>query len=95
MSPAASQQQELPEAAGKKAAKVKAKGKVKTQWCVMFYKKGPSYAVRKKGGKQLFQISTLHKSPSKVRDTCSTAMEMLEKGQTPEKVKTWAKSQHI
>ena len=95
VSPAASQQQELPEAAGKKAAKVKAKGKVRTQWCVMFYKKGPSYAVRKKGGKQLFQISTLHKSPSKVRDTCSTAMEMLEKGQTPEKVKTWAKSQHI
>ena len=91
VSPAASQKQEVPEAPGKKAAKVKG---AKAQWSVMFYKNGPAYAVREKGGKQLFQISTLHRSPTKVRSTCSTAKERLEKGETPKKVKTWAKSQH-
>lgn len=91
VSPAASQKQEVPEAPGKKAAKVKG---AKALWSVMFYKNGPAYAVREKGGKQLFQITTLHRSPTKVRSTCSTAKERLEKGETPEKVKTWAKSQH-
>ena len=61
VSPAASQKQEVPEAPGKKAAKVKG---AKAQWSVMFYKNGPAYAVREKGGKQLFQITTLHRSPT-------------------------------
>ena len=91
VSPAASQKQEVPEAPGKKAAKVKG---AKAQWSVMFYKNGPAYAVREKGWKQLFQITTLHRSPTKVRSTCSTAKERLEKGETPEKAKIWAKSQH-
>ena len=94
VSPAAIQQQEVPEAPGKKVAKAKTKSQGKAQWSMMFYKNGPAYALREKGGKQLFQITTLHRSPTKVRGTCSTAKEMLEKGESPEKVKIWAKSQH-
>lgn len=60
---------------------------------MMFYKHGPAYAVRKKKGKQLFQITTLHKSPSKVRQTCQMAMDKLDNGESPSKVKTWAKAQ--
>ena len=78
-----------------KAAKQEAKDKdeAKTSWTMMFYKNSPAYAVRKKGGAQLFQITTLNKNPSKVRGTCEEAMKKLEGGESPTQVKSWAKSQ--
>ena len=63
------------------------------KWTMMFYKNGPAYAVRQQSGPQLFQITTLHKSPSKVRDTCKEAITRLEKGEDAKTVKEWAKDQ--
>lgn len=61
---------------------------------IMYYKEPKhSWAIRQKGGKQLFQITCQHRPKENLRDMMLQAVKKLEAGQSAEQVKEWCRSQ--
>ena len=78
------------------AKKVEKKMEGKKSWVLMYYKrskvrKSDAWAVRQCGGSQLFQM--VCSKDKNAEGICKQAVKKLEDGDSPRKVKEWAKAQ--
>ena len=66
----------------------------KSPFVLMYYKEPKhSWAIRQKGGNQLFQITCQHRPKENLKDIMLQAVKKLEAGEPAERVKEWCKSQ--
>lgn len=66
----------------------------KPSYDIMYYKEPKhSWAIRLRGGKQLFQITCQHRPKENLREMMVEAVKKLEAGQSTEEVKEWCRSQ--
>lgn len=66
----------------------------KSPFVLMYYKEPKhSWAIRQRGGNQLFQITCQHRPKENLKDIMLQAVKKLEAGEPAERVKEWCKSQ--